>query len=419
MLAVLTLAVPLSATAAAPPQPPPEPAAAYRVQGVDSPVARTAVLREGVDVLGGGRDHLEIRATPAQAERLRAGGLRLFPLPALPPVPGVVAPGEFPVGYRGYHTYRTLTAELDSIAGARPDQVAVSSYGLSAEGRPLPLVKISNAVRADQNVPEVLFSCAQHAREHLTVEMCLHIVRRLAQDYGTDPVVTQLVNSREIWVMPMANPDGAEYDISSGLFALWRKNRQAIPENTETGTDLNRNWGTQWGCCGGSSADPANDTYHGTAPFSTPETAQFRDWVNSRVIGGVQQITAHIDFHSFSELVLWPYGFTTDDTGPGLNTSDAKTFRKLGETMADTNGYTAQQSSDLYITDGTVGDWMWAQHRIWSFTFEMYPTSQAQGGFYPPETEIEREVKRNDAAVDLLLNYADCVPRIIGVRCGP
>jgi hypothetical protein len=214
----------------------------------------------------------------------------------------------------------------------------------------------------------------------------------------------------------MANPDGAEYDISTGLFALWRKNRQPAPDS-ETGTDLNRNWGTQWGCCGGSSTDPGSDTYHGTAPFSAPEIAQLRDWVNSRVIGGVQQITAHIDFHSYSELVLWPYGFTTDDTGPGLDASDAATFRRLGEAMAATNGYTAQQSSDLYITDGTVGDWMWAQHHIWSYTFEMYPTSQAQGGFYPPETEIKREVERNDAAVDLLLGYADCVPRIIEAHC--
>ncbi|MGH3936953.1 MAG: M14 family metallopeptidase [Pseudonocardiaceae bacterium] len=415
VLGLLVLVVPEIATAAPPPAP--EPVAAYRVQGVDSPAARTAVLRQGVDVLGGGRDYLEVRATPEQAERLQASGLRLLPLPTLPAVPGLVAPGEFPVGYRGYHTYGTLTTELDSIAAARPDQVAVSSYGWSNEGRSLPLVKISNSVHTDQNEPEVLFSCAQHAREHLTVEMCLHIVRRLAEGYGTDPAITRLVNSREIWVMPMANPDGAEYDISSGLFALWRKNRQPTPENSETGTDLNRNWGTQWGCCGGSSTNPSSDTYRGTTPFSTLETAQLRDWVNSRVIGGAQQITAHIDFHRFSELVLWPYGFTTDDTGPGLNASDAAIFRRLGEAMADTNGYTAQQSSDLYITDGTVGDWMWAQHGIWSYTFEMYPTSQTQGGFYPPETDIEREVKRNNAAVDLLLDYADCVPRIVDAPC--
>jgi hypothetical protein len=414
-LGMLVLVFPVAATAA--PPVPPEPIAAYRVQGMDNPAARTAVLRQGVDVLGGGRDYLEVRASPAQAERLRASGLQLLPLPALPPIPGVVAPGQFPIGYGGYHTYGKLTAELGSIAAAHPDQVAVLSYGRSVQGLPLPLVKISDDVRTDQRKPEVLFSCAQHAREHLTVEMCLHIIRRLVQGYATDPAITQLVKSRETWVMPMANPDGAEYDISTGLFSLWRKNRQPTAGNTDIGTDPNRNWGTQWGCCGGSSTDPTNDTYRGTAPFSAPEIAQLRDWVNSRVVDGVQQITAHIDFHSYSELVLWPYGFTTDDTGPGLNASDAATFRQLGEAMAATNGYTPEQSSDLYITDGTVGDWMWAQHHIWSYTFEMYPTSQAQGGFYPPETEINRETARNDAAVDLLLGYADCVPRITGARC--
>jgi carboxypeptidase T len=419
--AMLALAVPFSAAAAPPPspEPPATPSSAYRVPGVDNPAARSAVLRQGVDVLGGGRDYLEVQATPAQADRLRASGLRLLPLPAAAPVPvpGLVAPGEFPIGYRGYHTYRTLTAELDSLAAAHPHQVAVSSYGRSAQGRPLLLVKISDDVRTDKPEPEVLFSCAQHAREHLTVEMCLHIVRRLAQGYGTDPAITQLVTSREIWVVPMANPDGAEYDISTSLFAMWRKNRQPTPENAEIGTDLNRNWGDEWACCGGSSSNPGNDTYHGTAAFSAPETAQLRDWVNSRVVRGVQQITAHIDFHSFSELVLWPYGFTASDTGPGLNNSDAAAFRKLGEQMAATNGYTPEQSSHLYINDGSIGDWMWAQHHIWSYTMEMYPTSLTQGGFYPPESVIERETARNDAAVDLLLSYADCVPRIIGARC--
>ncbi|MBV9729148.1 MAG: zinc carboxypeptidase [Pseudonocardiales bacterium] len=324
VLAILALAVPLSAAAAPPPspEPPVTPPLAYRVPGMDNPVTRSTVLRQGVDVLGGGRDYLEVQATPAQADRLRASGLRLLPLPATAPAPGLVAPGEFPIGYRGYHTYRTLTAELDSLAAAHPHQVAVSSYGRSAQGRPLLLVKISDKVRTDKHEPEVLFSCAQHAREHLTVEMCLHIVRRLAQGYGTDPAITQLVKSREIWVVPMANPDGAEYDISTGLFAMWRKNRQPTPENTEIGTDLNRNWSDEWACCGGSSSNPGNDTYHGTAPFSAPETAQLRDWVNSRVVRGVQQITAHIDFHSFSELVLWPYGFTASDTGPGLNNSE-------------------------------------------------------------------------------------------------
>jgi hypothetical protein len=416
VLALLALTVPLVAAAA--PRPAAGPLTPYRVTGLTDPVARTAVAQQGVEVLGGGRDALEILATPAQAERLRAGGLRLLSLPAAVPVPGVLAPGEFPAGYRGYHTYRALSDELNSLAVAHPDHVAVSSFGTSTQGRPLLLVKVSDQVHVDKQVPEVLFTCAQHAREHLTVEMCLHIVARLAEGFGADPEITQLLRSREVWVAPMLNPDGAEYDISSGLFALWRKNRQPTPEAGQIGTDPNRNWGEHWACCGGSSADPASDTYHGTAPFSAPETAQLRDWVNSRVVHGRQQITAHIDFHSFSELVLWPYGFTTTETGPGLSAADAAVFRAMGEAMAATNGYLPEQSSHLYISDGSIGDWMWSQHRVWSYTFEMYPTSLTQGGFYPPANVIDRETARNDAAVDLLLRYADCIPRIINAPCG-
>lgn len=411
-LAILALAVPLTATAAAPLQPGPEPEteSVYRVEGLDTPAERTAVARQGLDVLGGGRDYLEVRATPQEADGLRASGLQLLSLP-LSPLPELpLAASSFPPGFTGYHTYDELDTELSTLAQQHPDVVSLASYGQSVEGRALPLVKISDAVGVDENEPEVLFTCAQHAREHLTVEMCLHIVQRLADGHGTDPAITDLVNSREIWVMPITNPDGAEYDVSSGAFAFWRKNRQPTPGSSEIGTDLNRNWGTAWGCCGGSSADPGDETYRGPGPFSAPETAQLRDWVNSRVLSGTQQITSHIDFHTFSELVLWPYGYTTNDTGPGLDSADAAAFRSLGEAMAATNGYTPQQSSDLYITDGSIGDWMWAQHHIWSFTFEMYPTSQLQGGFYPPDTEIKRETERNDAAVDLLLRSADCVP---------
>lgn len=411
-LVMLALAVPLTATAAAPLQPGPESEteSVYRVEGLDTPAERTAVARQGADVLGGGRDYLEVRATPQEADELRASGLRLVSLP-LDPLPELpLATSGFPPGFTGYHTYDELNTELSTLAQQHPDVVSLASYGQSVEGRALPLVKISDAVGVDENEPEVLFTCAQHAREHLTVEMCLHIVQRLAEGHGTDPGVTDLVNSREIWVMPITNPDGAEYDISSGTFALWRKNRQPNPGTSDIGTDLNRNWGAAWGCCGGSGANPGDETYRGAAPFSAPETAQLRDWVNGRVLDGTQQITSHIDFHTFSELVLWPYGYTTNDTGPGLDAADAAAFRSLGEAMAATNGYTPQQSSDLYITDGAIGDWMWAQHHIWSFTFEMYPTSQLQGGFYPPDTEIKRETERNDAAVDLLLQSADCVP---------
>jgi len=373
LLGIAALALPAAATAA--PPPPAEPSAPYRVAGF---------------------------------------GLRPLPELAAPPSAGL---GQFPAGFGDYHTYGELRAELVALAAAHPDVVRVSSYGTSLEGRALPLVKVSDSVATDEAEPEVLFSCGQHAREHLTVEMCLHIVTRLVEGHGNDPALTALVDSREVWVMPMTNPDGAEFDIATGAFAQWRKNRQPTPGSIAIGTDLNRNWGTQWGCCGGSSDSPFADDYRGPAPFSAPETAQLRDWVGSRVIGGEQQITTHIDWHAFSELVLWPYGFTESGSAPGLDAEAAATFRALGEAMAAKNGYTPQQSSDFYVTDGTINDWMWAEHGIWSYTFEMYPSSQEQGGFYPTDNVIGPQTSRNDAAVDLLLGYANCAPRIIGVTC--
>lgn len=409
LLAAASLLLPAVAATAAPP--PPEPPVPYRVMDADTPQERTTVSRTGVDVLGRGFSGLEVRATPGQADRLRGIGFGLLPLVPDPPVPPVLAqPGQFPPGFAEYHTYDELTAELAEIAAAKPGTVALSSYGTSFEGRPLPLVKISDAVRTDADEPEVLFTCSQHGREHLAVEMCLHIVERFAANPA-------LVADREVWVMPMVNPDGSEFDIATGTFALWRKNRQPNLDSLAIGTDLNRNWGTQWGCCDGSSADPDAEDFRGIGPFSAPETAQLRDWVDSRVIGGRQQITAHIDWHTFSELVLWPYGYTLDDTAPGLDADAAATFRALGEAMAATNGYTPQQTSDLYVTDGSIDDWMWAAHGIWGFTFEMYPRSQQQGGFYPTDDVIAREVTRNDAAVDLLLKVADCVPQTAGLPC--
>ena len=151
-----------------------------------------------------------------------------------------------------------------------------------------------------------------------------------------------------------------------------------------------------------------------------PETQRVRDFINSRVVGGAQQIKAHIDFHTYSELVLWPYGYTTANTAPGLTADDQAMLSTLGNQMAATNGYTPEQASDLYIADGTINDWAWGVHHIPSYTFEMYPRT-SNPGFYPPDEVINREVTRNREAVLILEEAADCVYRVINKQaqyCG-
>jgi carboxypeptidase T len=404
-LILLPSAQPIWATQEAPPAPAqPESAAdraVYSVPNTDAR-ARTAINRTGAQVLSAVKGVATIEATTAQADALRKAGFvlenRSSLADALKRITGPNrVPGDFPPDDRGYHNYDETVAELDGAAKDHPDIAAKSSVGKSFEGRDIPMLKISDNAGQDENEPEVLFNCNQHAREHLTTEMCLRIVNRFTDNYANDPAIKNVVDNREIWVIPTVNPDGSAYDVATGQYQMWRKNRQ------DAGTDTNRNWGHQWGCCGGSSGDPNDETYHGSGPFSAPETKVVSDFVNSRSVGGTQQIKANIDFHTYSELVMWPYGYTHDRTAPGMSQQEYDRFVKVGTDMAKTNGYKPQQSSELYITDGDITDWMWGQHKILAFAFEMYPGEGGADGFYPPDEVIERETARNDAAVDILL----------------
>lgn len=391
----------------------------YEIAGQTGREARTRLAATGVSV-DEARDHsVVVSADGAQARQLRALGYRLEQLPAPPARLAGEPPTtlDFPPADSGYHNYAEMTAEIDRIIGEKPDLVSKQVIGTSHEGRDIVAVKISDNVSADEDEPEVLFTHHQHAREHLTVEMALYLMGEFADGYGTDQRITDVVDGREIWIVPDLNPDGGEYDIATGAYRSWRKNRQPNSGSSAVGTDLNRNWDYQWGCCGGSSGSPSSDTYRGSAGESAPEVKVVADFARSRVVGGEQQITAGIDFHTYSELVLWPYGYTYDDTAPGLTQDDRDAFAAVGEKMAASNGYTPQQSSDLYITDGSINDWLWADQKVFSYTFEMYPGSAGGGGFYPPDEVIERETSRNRDAVLQLLENADCMYRSIGKTC--
>ncbi|HEV2785196.1 MAG TPA: M14 family metallopeptidase [Solirubrobacteraceae bacterium] len=390
----------------------------YRVDNVRTAKDRAAVARTGAAIVEADHGALVVTASANDAWRLRK--LR-FPLlkgsaPRLPRrVKGLQArAADFPGADAAYHNYAEMTSETAAIAAAYPSIVSRQSIGATYEGsRQIWALKISDNVATDEAEPEVLFTHNQHAREHLTVEMAMYLLNELTSKYGTDSRVTSLINTREIWIVPSINPDGAEYDVAAGTYRSWRKNRQPNAGSTYVGTDLNRNWAWQWGCCGGSSGTFSSETYRGAAPFSAPETAVVRDFVNSRVVGGVQQIKTAIDFHTYSELVLWPYGYTTANTAAGLTADDEAALRTLGINMASTNGYTPEQASDLYIADGTIDDWLWGQHRIFGYTFEMYPKTSSPG-FYPADEVIPAQTSRNREAVLRLLEISDCPYRAIG-----
>lgn len=428
LAAMLALAVAVPFTAeAAPPDPKATSGSAavavaeerirqYEIPGADDAVTRTALASTGVSVDEAGERSTVVSATDTQAKRLRAQGYRLDVLPAPPARTNgkALQPLDFPSADSRYHNYAEMNTEINQRIAAHPNLISKRVIGKSYEGRDIIAVKISDNVTVDENEPEVLFTHHQHAREHLTVEMALYLIRELGDTYGTDSRVTSAVNNREIWIVPDVNPDGGEYDIATGSYRSWRLNRQPNSGSSRVGTDLNRNWAFQWGCCGGSSTSPGSETYRGPRAESAPEVKVVADFARGRVVGGKQQLKAAIDFHTYSELVLWPYGYTTANTAPGMTLDDRNAFAAVGGKMGASNGYTAEQASDLYITDGSIDDWLWGNQKVFAYTFEMYPGSSGGGGFYPPDEVIERETSRNRDAVLQLLENADCMYRSIG-----
>ena len=299
------------------------------------------------------------------------------------------------------------------------------SIGKSYQGRDIWAAKVSDNVAQDEDEPEVLIDALHHAREHLTTEQALATLRWLTQDYGTDDTVTRLVNTREIYLIFALNPDGMQYDLTGNPFRAWRKNRQPNP-GPSVGTDLNRNYGYRFACCGGSSGKRSNIEYRGAHAFSAPETRAMRNFVQSRVVNGVQQIRTHITLHTNGELILWPYGYTKKNVPPDMTALDQQTFASLGHAMARTNGYTAEQSSDLYITDGDQIDWLYAKHRIFTYTFELFPTEKPTvwADHYPDDSKIAKQTARNRQAILLLIDRAACPYATLGATarladCGP
>ena len=355
------------------------------------------------------------------------GALAAVAFIALSAVP--VAAGDFPAKDSRYHNFTEMVTDIQAVEAAHPDIVDVFSIGESHQGRDIWAAKISDNVATDEAEPEVLFDALHHAREHMTVEQALYLLHLLADGYGSDATVTSLVNGREVWIVFALNPDGFVYDLtctgsSHAPYCAWRKNRQPNAGTSAVGTDLNRNYSYRFGCCGGSSGNPASITYRGTKAFTAPETRALRDFVLSRVVGGIQQIKLHITLHTNGQLILWPYGYTTANLPTDMTKLDYLAFVNLGRSMASRNGYRAEQSSDLYITDGDQIDWLYGSQRIFSFTWELYPpeTATVWGDHYPPDEVIATQTARNRSALLYAISASSCPYGALGKAafyCGP
>ncbi|MFO0636360.1 MAG: M14 family metallopeptidase [Nannocystaceae bacterium] len=326
--------------------------------------AALASLRARVDEVWTehpGRGFVDVRVRPHQLAALRRSGIP-FELRVADLQAGIdaertrLAAAPHPTAstwFDDFRDYDAIMDQLDAMAAAAPHRVSVVDVGVSLQARPIRALRISDA---PPGAPAVLYSGTMHAREWLATMATMCVADRFAT--ADDAVVAELLSAIEIWVVPVINPDG--YVISWTEDRYWRKNAR-----DGYGVDLNRNWDYQWAVVGASD-DPWAEDYHGPAPFSEPESSALRDFIVAR-----PQLRAHIDFHSFSQLVLRPWGY--DYSLP----PDEATLSTLGQQMSDAmwdatgTDYASIHAAELYPAAGAVDDWGYGVQGLMAFTIEL------------------------------------------------
>ena len=320
------------------------------------------------------------------------------------------------INFTRYHSYEELTGILENVAKAFPEIAVLYSIGKTYEGRDIWALKISdNPSEYEPDEPEILYIGMHHAREWITHEIPLYFINYITENYGTDPQTTFVVDNRQLWIVPMLNPDGFVFD-GNGDYSNrgnWRKNREPNWDGSY-GTDLNRNYGWHWGELGYQGyANPRREDYIGPydtkdddgdrrlnedpmdgidndgdgkidedtlGGFSTAETRIIRD------LAMEHDFKISMSYHSYAETIYWGWMYTRQLP------PDEQLYKHIAEGIHRYNGYDYRNYTEEDrnrkgpLVDGDLNDYLYGAHDILSFCIEV--GSEEKGGFYPSEDLI-------------------------------
>ncbi len=298
-------------------------------------------------------------------------------------------------GIPGYPCYRTVEETFAAAAQLATDYPTLAQWidvGDSWEktepggnaGYDMMVLKLTNSevtgtpTGLGQGKPVLFITSAIHAREYTTAELTTRFAEYLLGNYGVNADATWLLDEHEIHLMLHTNPDGRK---QAETGASWRKNTNENycgATSSSRGADLNRNFSFHWACCGGSSSSECDDTFHGASAASEPEAQAVEAYADS--IFPDQRDDAmdapapddatgvYFDIHSYSEIILWPWGFDTD-TNPPNNTA----LQTLGRKLAYFNGYDPSHQI-WYAVDGDTIDSAYGRLGVASYVFELGTT---------------------------------------------
>jgi len=289
---------------------------------------------------------------------------------------------EFGLGSMGgYYTLEEAIQRLDDIHEEYPDFVSEKiSLGQSFEGRDIYAIKVSANVDIDEDEPEILYTGMHHAREPMSFMNLYYFIYWILENYSIDDTAAQILDTRELWFIPIVNPDGYEYNrsIAPNGGGMQRKNMRNTCNGSADGIDPNRNYDYMWGLDNqGSSPDGCSETYRGTSAFSEPETQAVRDFIEGK------NFTIAMNYHSYSNLLIYPFGYSYENP---MDPDDLNTFIEYAQDMTQYNNYAWGTGTELlYPVNGEACDWMYGVHGIFAYTPEVGGNSD---GFWPSSNRI-------------------------------
>ncbi|MFC1556102.1 M14 family zinc carboxypeptidase [candidate division KSB1 bacterium] len=255
-----------------------------------------------------------------------------------------------------FHDYAETVSFLTLMAAQYSSIAEMHSIGKSTEGRDIWALKISDNPDIDEDEPCFLTEGCMHGNEHHGSENVLNFIRYMLEGYGSDPEVTYWIDNREIWCVPLVNPDGHELN----------------QRRSYTNVDLNRNFGYFWGF---------NASAYGDQPFGEPETAAIRSLI--------EQIRpyASIAWHTAGRLFLYPWAYIDNITPP-----DIELFLELGTDIVDSVNavdpaidYELRRAGAWYWHGGTYNDWIYSQYGMMTYTGEMMTSQSADSSQHENE----------------------------------
>ncbi|CEI62237.1 Metallocarboxypeptidase A-like protein [Fusarium venenatum] len=303
--------------------------------------------------------------------------------------------------FKSYHSFEQHTQFLKDLQSSFPKNSEVFSTGKSVEGRDIQGIHLWGKSGKGKN-PAIIWHGNVHAREWISSMTVEYLAWKLVQGYhDKNKVSRSIIDSHDFYILPIVNPDGFVYTTRSDR--LWRKNRQKGAHKTCVGTDINRNWPYKWDIPGGSSTDPCNETYRGRKSGDTPEIKALTN--HTMAIAQKTGIRSYIDWHSYSQLILLPYGYTCNHNATNTNYQMelagevATAIEDYGGTYFD-YGPTCQT---IYQTSGGSSDWVYdiAEAEL-AWGIELRPGRLRGDGFVLPPKNIIKSGEEIWAGIKVL-----------------